>query len=132
MPSGPALRAADDDRRRVAALLGEHLAAGRLTLAEYEERVAAAFAAVTLGDLQLLLRDLPELTGSAAPGDSPHLFATGKWLSWAVTAVISLVIWAAASVVAGRPGNFWPIWVIGPWGAVLLARSTRCVPGHWS
>src|SRR5262245_38690225 len=34
-----AMRASDRDREAVVALLGEHTAAGRLTLAEFEERV---------------------------------------------------------------------------------------------
>jgi hypothetical protein len=32
-----------------------------------------------------------------------------------------LTIWLATSLSAGGPIYFWPIWVIGPWGAVLLA-----------
>ena len=47
----PHLRAADTDREAVATALGTHTAAGRLTLAEYDERVAQAWAARTYGDL---------------------------------------------------------------------------------
>ena len=37
----PHLRAADADRAAVATVLGEHMAAGRLTVDEYDERLAA-------------------------------------------------------------------------------------------
>lgn len=53
------LRASDADRERVSAGLGEHLAAGRLTLEEFSERVGAAQAARTHGELERLTRDLP-------------------------------------------------------------------------
>ena len=48
----PHLRAADADRTAVAELLGQHMAAGRLTVAEYEERLARAYASRTYGDLE--------------------------------------------------------------------------------
>jgi DUF1707 SHOCT-like domain len=59
MPSDPKIRASDADRDRTAALLREHLAAGRLTPEEYHERLDLAFAAKTLGQLDELLADLP-------------------------------------------------------------------------
>ena len=53
------LRASDADRDRAAAVLGGALATGRLTSAEHAERLDAAYAAKTLGDLAPLTRDLP-------------------------------------------------------------------------
>ena len=44
MPSDPKMRASDADRDRTAALLREHLAAGRLTAEEYHERLDLAYA----------------------------------------------------------------------------------------
>ena len=58
----PHLRAADTDRAAVATALGEHMSAGRLTLAEYDERVARAYAARTFGELAELTTDLPSAT----------------------------------------------------------------------
>jgi hypothetical protein len=58
-PESSRMRASDADRDRVAALLQEHRAAGRLTAEEFDERVDAALAARTLGDLDALLADLP-------------------------------------------------------------------------
>jgi hypothetical protein len=62
----PHLRAADTDRAAVATALGEHMSAGRLTLAEYDERVTNAYAAKTFGDLAALTADLP-------PTGRPHI-----------------------------------------------------------
>jgi hypothetical protein len=55
----PHLRASDADREQVATALERHVAAGRLTLDEYAQRVSAVFAAATHGELAALTRDLP-------------------------------------------------------------------------
>jgi hypothetical protein len=53
------LRASDADRDRAAAVLGGALASGRLTSAEYAERLDSVYVAKTLGELVPLTRDLP-------------------------------------------------------------------------
>jgi hypothetical protein len=53
------MRASDQDREEVAALLGDAFAAGRLTQDELDERCAAAYAARTWGELDDLTADLP-------------------------------------------------------------------------
>ena len=53
------LRAADSDRAAVAAVLGRHMADGRLTVDEYDERLSRAYAARTYGELDALTADLP-------------------------------------------------------------------------
>lgn len=58
------VRASDDDRDRAVASLREHLAAGRLTLEEFTERMTAALAATTTADLDLPLRELPAAHGT--------------------------------------------------------------------
>lgn len=68
---GSDLRASDHDRERAVAELKRHAAAGRLTLEELPERVARAYAARTLGDLEDLMRDLPESQVSCS-GPSPR------------------------------------------------------------
>ena len=54
------LRIGDAEREGAVAALGEHYAAGRLTLEEYDERTSRAFAARVAADLWPLFRDLPE------------------------------------------------------------------------
>ena len=158
----PHLRAADTDRNAVAAALGQHMAAGRLTVEEYDERLTRAYAARTYGELDELTTDLPPLPDSrptaqptppaaaqpasgavraplscpappwalhgavrhGMPGPWPAANTLqAAWRSWLATSIIVLVIWAATSLASATLMYFWPIWVIGPWGAVLLART---------
>jgi hypothetical protein len=59
-PRGPhALRIGDAERDAAATDLGEHYAAGRLTLDELNERLDAVFAAKTHGQLTRIMADLP-------------------------------------------------------------------------
>jgi hypothetical protein len=53
------LRASDAERERVVAFLREHALLGRLTDDELEDRIGLAYAAVTVGDLETLIGDLP-------------------------------------------------------------------------
>jgi hypothetical protein len=54
-----ALRASDRDREIVAGQLREAAESGRLTMDEFDDRVANAYRAKTYGDLKALLADLP-------------------------------------------------------------------------
>lgn len=130
MTQPPSIRASDDDRQRTVDLLGEHHVAGRLDQDEFTERMEAAYAAKTLGDLTHLMRDLPPIktpvkhTPATGHGDGPRSNAArGTFASWVSTAVIVLVIWLATSVATGHLTYFWPFWVLGPWGAMLLFRA---------
>ena len=53
------LRASDADRDRIADLLRDALAEGRLTADEHGERVEGVLAAKTVGELEVFIRDLP-------------------------------------------------------------------------
>jgi hypothetical protein len=59
------MRASDADRERVAQILHNAMAEGRLTLAELDERLQQTYAAKTLGDLVPLTADLPITAASA-------------------------------------------------------------------
>jgi hypothetical protein len=87
-PAGPAVRASDADRDRVAAGLQAAFAAGRLTMPELAERLAAAYAAGTEPELAALMHDL---AGFAPPaGEAPTstrdagiiagFRRTGRWM----------------------------------------------------
>lgn len=66
-PPVPAeIRVSDQDRDRAVTLLSEHAAVGRLTLDELEGRVSAALSARTRGELDALMRDLPQKTEAPA------------------------------------------------------------------
>ena len=64
-----AFRASDEDRERVAESLRADLLAGRLTLDEYEERLARAYRATTRAELGALAADLPR---ERAPAPAPR------------------------------------------------------------
>ena len=55
----PDIRASDSERELIVQRLSENAAAGRLTLAELEERVQLAYAATTRAELTPLIADLP-------------------------------------------------------------------------
>jgi Domain of unknown function (DUF1707) len=62
---GPrALRVSDFDREQAVTDLKAHAAAGRLSVDELAERVAAAYDASTFGELSDLMSDLPEIRDS--------------------------------------------------------------------
>jgi len=136
------LRAADADRAAVATVLGRHMAEGRLTVEEYDERLGRAYAARTYGELDQLTSDLPssDRHHGVEPVRREHpspvnacspmagTWARGgrdgsAWRSWLSTALIVVSIWLVSSIASGGLLYFWPIWVIGPWGAVLLAQT---------
>ncbi len=139
----PHLRAADADRAKVAETLGAHMSAGRLTVDEYDERLKRAYEAKTYGELDELTADLPALQKETSTAPVPaecrpvhpamkhadlNPWAGGwdhghSWRGWLTTSLIVLTIWAATSLASWEFNYFWPIWVIGPWGAVLLAQT---------
>ena len=123
----PALRASDADRERVVEILRQHSVEGRITADEFEERMAAAYQAKTMGALAELTGDLPvdlaEHTRRQAElarrGSGRRLskYARAEISGWASLAVILTTIWA---VTGG--GYYWPAWPLGVMGALTLAR----------
>lgn len=65
------VRASDADRDRVADILREALAEGRLDAEEHSERLDALYAAKTMGQLEPLVRDLPQSAGRTVPRPAP-------------------------------------------------------------
>jgi hypothetical protein len=135
----PHLLAADADRAAVVTRLDASLTDGRLTLAEYEDRSARAHAARTHGDLAELTADLPHPAPPVHPRAerSPVTQAVyggachgawdrdlrAAWTGWATTAVIVIGIWLLSMLGTGDLQYPWPVWVVGPWGVVLLVRT---------
>ncbi|MFR9805905.1 DUF1707 domain-containing protein [Pseudonocardia sp. RS010] len=124
---GAGTRIGDDERERGAARLAAEVGAGRLDLAEYEERVDRVYAARTRRELTAVFADLPAprpAAGTRTPVParpaSTGGFPAGAWVPWAAVNAICLVVWVATSLGAGHPLPFWPVWVAGPWGAMLL------------
>lgn len=65
------IRASDADRDRVADILRDALAEGRLTTEEHSERLDGVYAAKTVGELEPYVRDLPAGRTASAPAPSP-------------------------------------------------------------
>jgi hypothetical protein len=157
VPSDPKIRASDQDRDRTAALLREHHAAGRLTLEEFHERLDQVYAAKTMGELDALLADLPAIDLYQLPdaslkrgpggrsGGDPRLpwwrppgalMAThggfspawqAAWGSWLSIGSICFLVWLLSGASVTNP---WFLWVVGPWGLLMLGRWITGAPGH--
>lgn len=132
----PEHRAGDADRDRVAAVLREAHAEGRLDLDELSERLEAAYRAKTYGELEVLTGDLPSIPRRANAAPSPQAQPPARrddkslralWATWAMAVSVNVVIWLLVSISNGDAAYFWPMWVAGPWGAglVVLTVSRR-------
>ena len=127
VPTGQ-LRVGDAERERVADLLAEHHAAGRLTLPEVDERLTAVWSARTGDELARQLADLPAAPRTSPPAvRRPSPVAVGRRVHLAsyLSVIIALwLIWALTG--AGYP---WPIWPMLGWGVGLLGhrgQGSRC------
>ncbi|WP_245627480.1 DUF1707 SHOCT-like domain-containing protein [Actinomadura oligospora] len=129
-PVQPGLRAGDRDRDAVAERLGDALADGALSAAEYQSRLDRALAAVTQDELAALTADLPEsrtagARAAAVAASTRRAADRLRWrkeiLYWVGGAVIMTVLWAAKSISQGHLEDYWPAWPLGIWGAILLS-----------
>jgi Domain of unknown function (DUF1707) len=147
MAADPRIRASDEDRDRAVALLREHHAAGRLTAAEFSDRLDKAYEAKTMGEIDELLADLPGIDlyrlpdaslpryRGTMPGASSRLaavqaaradgtirrhgrFSAGWQAAWGSWLSVTLVCFVVWAISGfGYP---WPLWVAGPWGALMF------------
>ena len=139
MAPNPSLRVGDADRDAVAEVLREAHAEGRLSVTELQERLDAAYGAKTYGELAPVTADLPTPAAPrAVPSPRPSTVTSATctprplaaaWTAWATVVMINLVVWAAVSAGAGWV-YFWPVWVAGPWGAVLLVSTVSSRVGQ--
>jgi hypothetical protein len=135
------MRASDRDRQQVVDRLRRALEDGRLTMDEYMDRMEAAYKAATYGDLVPLCADLPASTPqTAAAATTPpavlsqvgHLAGLPTalkigWTMWLTAVSVNVVVWALVSGTGGHLAYPWPVWVAGPYGAVLFAVSAGLV-----
>ncbi|MBB5786007.1 DUF1707 SHOCT-like domain-containing protein [Jiangella mangrovi] len=132
----PEQRAADTDRDLVAEDLRDAFAEGRLDNDEYERRMQAVWSARTYGELDRLTADLPQpLQRERRQAEEQEQQAVAErkkrelreyldeWQTWLGASVIMLAIWGISSIASGELQNFWPLWPIGIWGAILLVSG---------
>jgi hypothetical protein len=149
------MRASDADRQQVIERLRVALDEGRLKMDEYLDRMGRAAEAVTYGDLTPLYADLPEagLPGAGLPArpapaapvpgpaaGTPPAARAGfaglpaplriLWTIWAAAVSVNLVVWVLVSATTAQLIYPWPLWVAGPWGAVLAAVSVSVARGR--
>ena len=132
------LRVSDAERQAAADRLRAAHDEGRLDFAEYDSRLAQAYASVTYADLDRLFADLPVRPSvpvapsrvpagrtSAAQVDTRQACAPRLplvlrilWINYAFVVAVNLTVWM---LVGG--GYFWPMWLAIP-GVVLVGAST--------
>ncbi|MBB6169944.1 putative membrane protein [Nocardiopsis mwathae] len=144
--SAPEIRASDTDRDRVAKLLQEHFAQGRLDNEEFSARLERAYKARTVGELQPLTRDLPE-RDLTEPRGARYRAAAGEvrraegaaverpaqvgdllkdpallipWGLWAGVNTICFSVWSILFLTGTTGGYPWFLWVLVPWGMIML------------
>ena len=136
------MRASDQDRQQVVDRLRVGLEDGRLTMEEYTDRMGSAYQAVTYGDLAPLCADLPAVPPAPGREAVARPAVTTRrdivaampaplrvlWAIWMSVVLVNVVIWALVCVTTGSLIYPWPLWVAGPYGAVLFAVSAavRC------
>lgn len=114
-------RIGDAERRTVVDALAAHLAAGRVDIGEYEERIEQVFAARTRADLRPPLAGLPDvaLSDPAARQAVRAGFARHA-ASFAAIAAGLVLLW----VLTGA-GWFWPVWPLGWLAFGLVGHASR-------
>jgi hypothetical protein len=108
------LRVSDAEREQVVDRLRAAAGEGRLQVEELEQRIDAAYAARTRGDLATLERDLPARGPRARERED---FRHHLSVFLAVNAGL-IVIWALTGM-----GYFWPVWPMLGWGIGVLAHA---------
>jgi hypothetical protein len=112
-PNAPGLRASDQDREQLIAELNEHAVAGRLSTDELEERLQAAYAARTTGELDALRRDLPVTNRQIAASHAQRRAQlTRRLIQQTGGSLGAFVLCTAIWLVSGASGQFWPVWVL--------------------
>ncbi len=106
-PDPASFRVSDQERGAVAAQLQESLDAGRITLAEFDERTRAVYAALTYEELNRLLADLPgavpavpPASEKAPPPEAPAAPSNGMGTGALVCGMLSVVNFFPFSILA--------------------------------
>ncbi len=130
MTTHSTIRASDSDREQVVAILRDAYAAGRLTLAEFDERTTAALTGRTWGALGELTKDLPHqarlgadlLPASRVASDPPPVEAQHPgertWRNLPLVPVAA--VWLVVALSAQMPDSVVPVII----ALLLLLRCT--------
>ncbi|MET9857113.1 DUF1707 domain-containing protein [Streptomyces sp. NPDC006450] len=100
----PGLRASDADRDRIAQILADAVAEGRLSTEEHSERLDSLYALKTVGELEVLVRDLPAPGAGTRPGVASY--ADGAPVGAPAGAPVETVVAVCSS--SSRKGRWRP------------------------
>jgi len=136
MQNSASMRSSDAERDRAADALGDHLAAGRLTFEEFEQRLDLVLRAPTHGQLRRALTDLPgspppELGVASARERAVH---RARWDQnrWSRFVGVNAGCWALWALAGGADAHearaLWPLLITVPWGLLLARKQTRPTP----
>jgi len=127
------IRASDADREQVVAILRDAYAAGRLTLAEFDERTTAALTGRTWGALGELTKDLPHQArlgadlrlASPAQVDPPPVEAQDPGeRTWRILPLVPVAaVWMVVALSARMPDSVVPV-------IIALLLLLRCTVSH--
>lgn len=119
------MRAGDADRDRTIGQLQDAFAEGRLTQEEFEQRLETAQQSKTFAELEPLTADIPKVKPKPVDPKQKELAKRSGdlrkgWSAWLGVSVLVNVIWGATALTSMSLPYYWPIWVMGPWGAGML------------
>lgn len=135
--SNDKLRISDADRELVSKLLKVAIDEGRLTLAEYDERLRQAYEAKTVEEIAPIISDLPRVAEGGVEVVRPRLVSVDPdellsgtpqwikwlWVSWMIPVSITTLVWILTLLTGAGTWYPWPLWVAGPLGAVYLSLT---------
>jgi hypothetical protein len=139
----PSIRTSDAERDRVAQLLQEHFAQGRLDHEEFTDRLGRVYKARTTDELATVTNDLPErdLADIRGASSRDEEFAVAPPISmrdpalmvpWALYAgvnILCFVIWLILFLTTDYDYP-WFLWVMGPWGIVMGMVTVGVLAGQ--
>ncbi|MDA2814202.1 DUF1707 domain-containing protein [Nocardiopsis sp. RSe5-2] len=122
----------DPERDRAARLLQDHFAQGRLGGGEFSSRLERVYKAASLRDLEAAVADLPSSPAPPEPADRPAPPVPGgpgmlrdpalliPWGLWLGVNTLCFTIWLILFLTGQGDGYPWFLWVLGPWGIVMV------------
>lgn len=124
------MRASDADRERVAQILHNALAEGRITVQELEERLDTVYAAKTLAELEPPVADLPNVSAGVVQPAAPRALAPDNRIGGLPGSKASVAVMSGVT----RKGP----WTVPPqhasvafWGGVEMdLRTARFAERH--
>ncbi|MFG1677752.1 DUF1707 domain-containing protein [Micromonospora sp. NPDC049282] len=69
-----------------------------------------------------------EVAGPEAPAEpETRSRLLGLWMPWLRVAALLLPIWLIGVITTGHVAGGWPLWVLGPWGGLVLMQSVGLI-----